>query len=300
MYEDYYGFAEKPFRLMSDPKYLYLSESHTQALERLQKAREHGESFVLFTGGVGTGKTMLCRALLAQADHRTFASFLPNPLPSEEDLLTAVLQDLGLLPRTDERGIGPHVPLHALRATLRSFLLSLAPLGACVVIVIDEAQDLHPDILDQLRTLLLDQLRILSVVESRMTMQVVLVGAPELVPLLQSPLLRQLDACISTRIELEPLSAEEVGRYIAHRLSIANPAYTVAFTPKAVERIHAYTGGVPRLVNVLCDRALLGGYLAQSMRIDAELLTAAAEGLDLESVEPKRQRWLHRLRRGWR
>jgi general secretion pathway protein A len=292
MYEPYYGFAEKPFSLTPDPKYLYRSESHANAFELLQYAIDRREGFVAITGDIGTGKTTLCRALLEQTDKRTFTALLLNPFLSEEDLLRAILQDLGVVTRGEERASRRQPSKQDLINTLYDFLLSLIPLGARAVLIVDEAQNLPLPILEQIR--------ILSNLETdkEKLLQIILVGQLNLVPLLRSPELRQLDQRISIRYQLKPLTDDETGAYVTHRLAIANGARSVVFTPAALKVVYAYSGGIPRLINLLCDRALLGGYSAQTARIDEDLVTIAAEGLDLKpAVSQEKPSWFNRLRR---
>jgi general secretion pathway protein A len=284
MYEPYYGFAEKPFSLTPDPKYLYRSETHANAFELLQYAIERREGFVVVTGDIGTGKTTLCRALLEKIDRKTFTALLLNPFLSEEDLLKAILQDLGVLSREEGRGTGRQPSTQELVSTLHDFLLSLVPLGARAVLIIDEAQNLPLPILEQIR--------ILSNLETdkEKLLQIILVGQLNLLPLLKSPELRQLDQRVSIRYQLKPLTEDEVTAYVAHRLAVANPARAVVFSPGALRLVHDYSGGIPRLINLLCDRALLGGYSAQTARIDEDLVAVAAEGLDLKPVAARSPR----------
>jgi general secretion pathway protein A len=289
MYESFYGFAEKPFSLTPDPKYLYRSESHANAFELLQYAIERREGFVVITGDIGTGKTTLCRALLDQTDPRTFTALLLNPFLSEEDLLKAILQDLGVLSRGEERLAVRQPTKQELVNTLYDFLLSMVPLGARAVLIIDEAQNLPLPILEQIR--------ILSNLETdkEKLLQIILVGQLNLMPLLRSEELRQLDQRVSIRYQLKPLNEEETGAYISHRLAIAKAARDVVFTPAAISVVYRYSGGTPRLINLLCDRALLAGANAQVTRIDDALIGTAAEALDLRAVEPKRVSWFNRL-----
>ena len=290
MYEQYYGFSENPFSLTPDPEYLYRSESHANALELLEYGIRRREGFMVVTGDIGTGKTTLCRALLEQTDRKTFTALLLNPFLSEEDLLKAILQDLGVLSRGDERSAGRAPSKQDLIATLYDFLLSLIPLGARAVLIIDEAQNLPLPILEQIR--------ILSNLETdkEKLLQIILVGQLNLIPLLRSPELRQLDQRVSIRYQLKPLTEEEVTAYIAHRLAVASGSRNVTFLPKAVQRIHAYTGGIPRLINLLCDRALLGAYAAQTARVTADHVDVAAEGLDLKP-EAESPSWFGRMRK---
>ena len=291
MYESYYGFAEKPFSLTPDPKYLYRSESHANAFELLQYAVDRREGFVVITGDIGTGKTTLCRALLEHTDKRTFTALLLNPFLSEEDLLRGILQDLGVISRGEERLGGRQPSKQDLVNTLYDFLLSLIPLGARAVLIVDEAQNLPLTILEQIR--------ILSNLETdkEKLLQIVLVGQLNLMPLLRSPALRQLDQRVSIRYQLKPLTDEETAAYVTHRLAIANGARSVVFAPTALKVVYQYSGGIPRLINMLCDRALLGGYSAQTTRIDENLVTIAAEGLDLKPVVTQEKSWFHRVRR---
>jgi general secretion pathway protein A len=291
MYEQYFGFAEKPFSLTPDPKYLYRSESHANAFELLQYALDRREGFVVITGDIGTGKTTLCRALLEQTDKKTFTALLLNPFLSEEDLLKTVLQDLGVVSRNEESWAARPPSKQDLINALYDFLLSLVPLGARAVLIIDEAQNLPLAILEQIR--------ILSNLETdkEKLLQIILVGQLNLVPLLRSPELRQLDQRVSIRYQLKPLSEEEVAAYVAHRLTIANATRPVTFSPGALRRVHEYSGGIPRLINLLCDRALLAAYSAQTTRIEADAVDTAAEGLDLQAPEPQRTSWFSRFRR---
>ena len=276
MHEEYYGFTEKPFSLTPDPKYLYKSESHASAFDLLQYAIRRREGFVVVTGDIGTGKTTLCRAILEQLDRKTFTALVLNPFLSEDDLLRLILQDFGVVSREEiKRGRLAGVSKQELIDTLNAFLLSLLPLRAGALLIIDEAQNLPYQVLEQIR--------ILSNLETdkEKLLQIVLVGQLNLKDVLRSPELRQLDQRVSIRYELKPLTREETSAYIAHRLTIAGGGAVVSFAPKALELVHRYTNGIPRLINLVCDRALLGGYSARTNRITPDIVTAAADGLDL-------------------
>jgi general secretion pathway protein A len=283
MYESYYGFSEKPFGLTPDPKYLYQSQSHANAIELLQYAIDRGEGFVVMTGDTGTGKTTVCRALLERVNRRTFTALLLDSFLSEEELLRAILQDLGVVSRAEERVPARQTTKQELVNTLHDFLQSLVPLGARAVLVIDEAQNLSSSILEQIR--------ILSNFETNneKLLQIFLIGQLNLVPLLRSPELRQLDQRVSIRYQLTPLSEEEVSGYVPHRLAVANGSRNVVFSPAALRVVHDYTGGVPRLINMLCDRVLVEGYSSQTTHIDEDLVASAAEALELKPlVRPRR------------
>ena len=216
MHEEYYGFSEKPFSLTPDPKYLYKSESHANAFDLLQYAIRRREGFVVVTGDIGTGKTTLCRAILEQLDRKTFTALVLNPFLSEEDLLRLVLQDFGVVSREEiKRGRLAGVSKQELIDTLNEFLLSLLPLGAGALLIIDEAQNLPRPVLEQIR--------VLSNLETNKEklLQIVLVGQLNLKDLLRSSDLRQLDQRVSIRYELKPLTREETSAYVAHRLTIA-------------------------------------------------------------------------------
>ncbi|HEV3141172.1 MAG TPA: AAA family ATPase [Vicinamibacterales bacterium] len=276
MYEHYYGFDEKPFSLTPDPKYLYRSQSHASAFDLLQYAIRRREGFAVVTGDIGTGKTTLCRALLEQIDRTTFTALVLNPFLTEEDLLKRILQDFGVLSREEAKSSAmASIAKQELVETLYDFLLSLVPLKASAVLIIDEAQNLPLKVLEQIR--------ILSNLETdkEKLLQIILVGQLNLHGLLRSPDLRQLDQRVSIRYELTPLDREAVGAYITHRLTIAGGAQSVSFAPDAIDEVHRFSKGIPRLINLICDRALLGGYSQHTSRITPELVAHAAESLEL-------------------
>jgi general secretion pathway protein A len=280
MHEEYFGFSEKPFSLTPDPKYLYKSASHANAFELLQYAIRRREGFIVVTGDIGTGKTTLCRAVLEQLDRKTFTALVLNPFISEEDLLRLILQDFGVVSREEmRRGRLAGVSKQDLIDTLNEFLLSLLPLKAGALLIIDEAQNLPRQVLEQIR--MLSNLE----TDTEKLLQIVLVGQLNLKDLLRSPELRQLDQRVSIRYELKPLTREETSAYIAHRLTIAGGSSLVSFAPRALDRIHQHSSGIPRLINVLCDRALHGGYSAQTNRITPQIVNAAAGGLELATPE---------------
>jgi general secretion pathway protein A len=289
MYEEFFGFTEKPFSLTPDPKYLYRSESHANALELLQYSIRRREGFVVVTGDIGTGKTTLCRALLEQIDRRTFTALVLNPFLSEDDLLKLILQDFGVVSREDVKaGRLNGVSKQELIDTLYDFLLGLLPLQASAVLIIDEAQNLPLQVLEQLR--------ILSNLETdkEKLLQIILVGQLNLQKVLRSPELRQLDQRVSIRYELRPLTSDEVSEYVAHRLHVAGSSSGVGFTAKATNAVHQYSGGIPRLINLICDRSLLGAYSARSGRVTPELVERAAQTLDLQPAPRARFAWLRR------
>jgi type II secretory pathway predicted ATPase ExeA len=288
MYETYYGFTEKPFSLTPDPKFLYRSQSHGDAFDLLQYAVQRREGFVVVTGDIGTGKTTLCRALLEQIDRATFTALVLNPFMSEEDLLKRILQDFGVISRDEMKSSRlANVTKQELIDALYDFLLGLIPLKASAVLIIDEAQNLPRSVLEQIR--------ILSNLETdkEKLLQIILVGQLDLQGMLRAPDMRQLDQRVSIRYELKPLDREAVGAYVAHRLAIAGGSGSVGFTTKALDQVHKRSGGIPRLINLICDRCLLAGYSARTNRILPEMVADAASSLDVQSP-PKRRGWLMR------
>ena len=289
MYESYYGFSEKPFSLTPDPKYLYRSQSHGDAFDLLQYAIRRREGFVVVTGDIGTGKTTLCRALLEQIDRTTFTALVLNPFLTEEDLLKRILQDFGVISRDDVKaGRMANVTKQELIETLYDFLLSLIPIKASAVLIIDEAQNLPLPVLEQIR--------ILSNLETdkEKLLQIILVGQLNLQTLLRSPEMRQLDQRVSIRYELKPLDRETVAAYVAHRLTIAGGGAAVTFTAKALQQVHRWSGGIPRLINLICDRALLAAFSVRASRITPEMVTHAAESLDVQTPHTNRLGWFRR------
>jgi general secretion pathway protein A len=289
MYEEYYGFTEKPFSLTPDPKYLFKSESHANAFELLQYAVRRREGFVVVTGDIGTGKTTLCRALLEQIDRNTFTALVLNPFLSEEDLLKLILQDFGVISREDvKRGRLTHVSKQELIETIYDFLLSLLPLRASAVLIIDEAQNLPMPVLEQIR--------ILSNLETdkEKLLQIILVGQLNLQPLLKAPQMRQLDQRVSIRYQLRPLSRDEVAAYVSHRVNVAGASASVTFQPRALDMVHRRTKGIPRLVNLVCDRSLLAAYSGRTNRVSPDIVFQAAESLELIDESPSRFGWFRR------
>ena len=286
MYEDYYGFVEKPFSLTPDPKYLYRSESHAQAFELLQYGIRRREGFVVVTGDIGTGKTTLCRAVLEQLDRKVSTALVLNPFIAEDDLLRLILQDFGVVSRDEiKRGRLAGVSRQELIETLNDFLLSLLPQRATALLIIDEAQNLPRPVLEHIRMLSnfeTDQEKLL---------QIILVGQLNLKDVLRTPELRQLDQRVSIRYTLKSLNGEETAAYVAHRLMIAGGG-SVVFTPKALRAVHRITTGIPRMINLVCDRALLAAYSERAQRVTPDMVRSGAASLDLAAPRPSMLGWL--------
>ena len=274
-YETFYGLTEKPFSLSTDPMFLYHSTAHDRTAQALLTSIGTRPGIVVITGPFGIGKTSLCRSVIEQLDRRTLTSFLVDPFLSVDDLLQTLLIDFGALSREDLAG-GTRPSTHQLRVTLHSFLDSLASLQAGAVALIDEAQNLPVPVLDELRTLSESK-------DGRRLIHVVLLGEPGLLTMLKQEALRPLNAQVAVGSVLGPLMADEVSGYVMHRLSVAGNGSRVEFSEAALARIHELTGGVPRVVNLLCDRAMSKGWEVSASVIDISYVDAAATDLDLSA-----------------
>ena len=288
-YEVFFGFREPPFSLAPDTRFLFDGASHAAAREQVTYALERREPLVVVTGEIGTGKTLLCRSVVGQLEHRTFLSIIHDPLLERDDLLKQMLQDFGVISkdRTRLAATSRHDLVHA----LQEFLLSLAPLQAHAVLVIDEAQHLQPDVMEQLR--------LISNVhdDAGALLQIILVGQPSLDAVLLRPELRQLKQRVSRHVRLEPLGIAELSQYIDHRLAIARdggrPKGGATFTPEALSAIWRLSGGTPRVINLLCDRSLEAAYEQQARSVDAPLIDGAAAELGIQRppVAPAPTAW---------
>jgi general secretion pathway protein A len=273
LYESFYGLAQSPFALAPDPRFLYLSESHHAAIKRILQALRRREPFIVLSGDIGTGKTTLCRALLEQLDKTAFSSLVLNPFVSIDDLLRQVLMDYGVVSREsmlNERFA--NATKHELITTLSEFLLTLAPLRGNAVVIIDEAQHLKSEVLEELRV-------VAGMHSDARLLQIVLVGQPGLLDVLGAADLRQLDQRISLKAMLQPLDREDVEQYISHRLTVAGESVSVVFEKSAIKRLHALSGGVPRVINLLCDRALMAGADRGVHEITPAMIDQASDAL---------------------
>lgn len=290
MYNAYFGFSEAPFSIAPDPRYLYLSEQHREALAHLVYGMGDQGGFVVLTGEVGTGKTTVCRCLLQQIPPHVDVAVVVNPRQSPHEILQTICNELGVaLPEGE-------LTSKQLTDELNDFLLHTHARGRNAILIVDEAQNLSVDVLEQLR--LLTNLE----TNERKLLQLILLGQPELNDVLARPDLRQLAQRITARYHLQPLTATEVGHYIAHRLAVAGYRGPL-FTEAALRQIYRLSQGVPRLINVLCDRALLGAYASNLTVVDHLLVKQAARevmpprsvGKRLtNSAAPKRAAWRQR------
>ncbi|HPA82349.1 MAG TPA: AAA family ATPase [Thermoanaerobaculales bacterium] len=250
MYESFYELTATPFSITPDPKYLYFSHRHREAFEHILFGIAQRKGFVQITGEVGAGKSTICRAVLAVLDKSPdeyATALILNPIMTGSQLLRSILREFDLDDRGNDRV--------RLLQRLNDFLLERASSDTCVVLILDEAQDLSDELLEEVR--LLSNLE----TEDRKLLQIVLVGQPELRRKLDSPRLRQLRQRITVRYHLGPIGRSETEDYILHRLTVAGSRGRPTFSPAALRAIHRYSGGVPRLINTVCDKALLVGYV---------------------------------------
>jgi len=274
-YLDFFGFKDAPFRLTPDPDYFFPSRAHQEALQTLFYSIRSGEGFVQITGAPGTGKTLLLRTLLKELGSQVTTALVLNPCLEPEDLLKVILDDFGL----DPAAAGEDATKHDLMRVFRDFLLEKAAAGTRAVIIVDEAQNLPVETLEELR--LLSNLE----TEKEKLLQIFLVGQPELEEKLAAPALLQLSQRITIRYRLTPLNLEETETYIRHRLKIAAPSNPALFSRRIIDRIHRQSGGVPRLINILCERILMAAYIDGQCEISNKHLENARRSIGGELLE---------------
>jgi general secretion pathway protein A len=258
MYTKFYGLTEKPFNITIDPNFLFFSRVHKDAFSHLLYGIKEKKGFIVITGDIGAGKTTLCRALLNQFDETTKTAYIFNPSLTGRQLLEAILEDFGVPPEKKDKVV--------LFRQLNRFLLDELSRGHNVVLIIDEAQNMKHSLLEELR--MLSNLE----TEKEKLFQIILVGQPELRDKLNSPQLVQLRQRVSVRFHLAPLQKDEIGLYIYHRLKVAGSSGDIIFTQDALEKIFLYSNGIPRLINQVCDRALLHGYVKETKTIDVDII----------------------------
>ena len=272
MYALFFGLQHPPFSIAPDPRYLFMSERHREALAHLLYGLDAGGGFVLLTGEVGAGKTTVCRCFLEQIPSHCDVAYIFNPKLTVGELLRSICDEFGV----------PHQPSVAGVETVKDYidplnasLLAAHGAGRNTVLIIDEAQNLSADVLEQLR--LLTNLE----TSERKLLQIILIGQPELRTMVASPALEQLAQRVIARFHLDALSAQETQQYIAHRLAVAGLQGPLPFSRSALRRVHALSRGIPRRINLLCDRALLGAYAAGVREVSARIVQrAAAEVFD--------------------
>ena len=279
MYETFYGLKENPFNVTPNPDYLYLGESHREALAQLLYGVREKKGFIVITGEVGTGKTTLLHYLLDKLDgnNHTKTAFLFNPKLTVNDFIQYILRDLGVRVQGQTKGEYLH--------HLHRYLLNAYRRDERVVLIVDEAQGLKPE--------LLEEIRLLSNLETSRSklLQIVLVGQPELDRILSQPEFRQLRQRINLRFQLSPLSFKETKEYIEKRLRIAGATEPI-FTERAIKEIYRRSGGIPRLINILCDNALLNGFALDQKVVDEKSVREVSTDLHLNPQPRSISRWI--------
>ncbi len=284
MYTSHFQLRENPFSLTPDPKYLFLSRQHREALNHLIYGIKEKKGFIVITGGIGTGKTTLSRALLAGMDPYVETALIFNSYLSDMELLEVINQEFKVSLVGVDRSKRRYID------SLNAFLMSNYKAGKNAVVLIDEAQNLSRNVLEQIR--MLSNLE----TETEKLLQIILVGQPELRDLLAQPSLRQLTERISVRYHLDALSADDVPDYIEHRLTVAGDTGHLKFTDDAFGKIFDFSRGNPRRINILCDRAMLIAYAGNLLEIDRKVIKLAVK--DLKSSDVKKGTFFARARKG--
>lgn len=279
MYCDFFGFSEKPFTITPNPNFVFLSSIHREAFARLLYGVDSHAGFIALTGEVGTGKTTMLRTLLSQLDSEKYRSALIfNPCMSAEQLLSGICREFGV--EADEQNRSGYLD------ALYRFLIDQNSIGRTVVLVIDEAQNLEPDVLEQVR--MISNLE----TEQDKLIQIILAGKPELNDVLQRHDLRQLNQRITVRCRLSPMTLEDTYHYINHRLKISGSRIPDIFSQAAIKKIYHFSHGIPRLINIACEQALVMAWTCEARNVSQSIaFTVIAE---LHPVDTQRSIW-HRL-----
>ncbi len=273
MYTQFYRLKEKPFEITPDPRFLYLSENHREALAHLTYAVKEKKGFTVITGEVGTGKTTLVQSLLSQLDGNTRTAYIFNPTLGPTDFLHYICEDLGIK--------GQRRSKRQDLIDLQNFLLNSYSHNENVVLIIDEAQGLDPKVLEEVRLL-----TNLETPKAKL-LQVILMGQPELNNILNQNQFRQLKQRITLRYHINPLSKEETKKYIYLRLTRAGAVDPNIFTEKAIREIYRYTKGIPRMINIVCDNALITGYATDKKIIDKKIISEVIRNLEGKDFKKK-------------
>ena len=263
MYKQFYSLKENPFNITSDPSFFFSSMRHEEAFVHLMYGIETRKGIIVITGEIGTGKTTLCRTLLNRLSDKIKTALILNPSFSDLQLLQMIIRDLGITCTGTSK--------LDLVSAITQFLVEQTMKGNNVAVVIDECQNLNIRQLEQIR--LLSNLE----TEKEKLLQIILVGQPELCEKLKNPALRQLSQRVTVRYHILPLFKEEITQYIRHRLSVAGADTRLIFTPQAIDAVFEYSQGTPRIINILCDRALLAGFVRETFAITDEIIEMCAK-----------------------
>ena len=276
MYNTYFGFKEAPFSIAPDPRYLFMTEQHRDALAHLVYGLNSEGGCILLTGEVGTGKTTVCRCLLEQVPEQSNIALVFNPKVTATELLETICDELGIDYPEGQNSVKTYID------RINAFLLQANAAGQKTVLIIDEAQNMDHTVLEQLR--LLTNLE----TNQRKLLQIIILGQPELLDILAQENMRQLAQRITARFHLKPLSRFEIKAYISHRLAVAGSSIQL-FDEKAQQKLYQLSNGIPRIINIICDRALLGAYVENKARVDLQTLNKAAKEVFGEQQQSKRK-----------
>lgn len=272
MYKQFYGLKEHPFKLTPDPDFLYLSPIHKKALLYLTYGLESKKGFIQLTGEIGSGKTTLIRSLLKSLHKEVKTAYIVNPKLTFNELFRTILSQFSIVtPDSAE-------PKDFMLDKFCQYLINQAKEGCPVVIILDEAQNIEPPVLEEIR--LLSNLE----TDKEKLLQVVFVGQPELRDIFSQPELKQLKQRISTSVHIEPLSRTEIERYINHRMMVAGSNGSVIFEKKACDEIYLYSSGIPRLINIVCDAVLLAGYVEEKKVFDGAMVREVISELSNDGI----------------
>lgn len=268
--QTFFGFRQKPFALSPDPKFLYRSHTHAAALDTLLEALRQLDGLVVLTGDIGLGKTTLCRAIIDELHQHTVSAVIVDPRATREELLKTLLIEFGVVSVHDlKNGRLQSTSRTELSFLLREFLQSLSSSGSAAIVVFDEAQDLSPE--------LWEEIRILSDLHSGDTpIHLLLVGQPQLSLRLKQPDMQGIDQRIAVRCHIEPLYRNEIGEFIKHRLGVARPKGSCEFDTAALDAVFTKSAGVPRVISMLCDRALHEAFKRRSKMVTRDIVEAAS------------------------
>ena len=266
MYTAFYGLKENPFNVTSDPGFFYFSKAHKEALSHLLYGINERKGFLEVTGEVGAGKTTLCRALLNQLDSNTKSAFIFNSNLPHLQLLQCIIEDFGITVRRKNKA--------SMLRQLNDFLLEELSRGNNVILIIDEAQNLKPSIMEEVR--MLSNLE----TDKEKLFQIILVGQPELRDKINSPGLRQLKQRIAVRYHITPLAKDEIAKYINHRLTIAGSNGQIHFPEDSIDAIYKFSGGIPRIINMVCDKSFLAAYVMETRTISLPIVEKSINELE--------------------